>query len=264
MKVQNSAWGLDAYGAIPAHVMIAAQHQGGLVLGAYQGKKMVGILFGFTSLEGRRPYHYSHITGVARDYQSRGVGFKLKLAQRRYVLQRRQNLVKWTYDPLQAGNAYFNIGKLGTICRIYRRNFYGSLDDSLNRGRVTDRFEVEWWLNSKRVRDRIRGRPEPPAIAHLLGKGGQLANETVKTRSGWRLPIRTRLRLKSRRILVEIPESIVSVKDSSLKIARDWTMNLRMVFEHYFRRGYATTDVLVENPEAGRRVFYLLEPYSQP
>ena len=103
---------------------------------------MVGVLFGFTAVDGKKPYHYSHITGVARQYQSSGVGFKLKLAQRKHVIGTGQDLVKWTYDPLQAGNAYFNIRKLGTICRTYKRNFYGVLDDSLNRGRLTDRFEV--------------------------------------------------------------------------------------------------------------------------
>ncbi len=244
--------------------MIGAQHHGGLVLGAYDGGRMVGVVFGFTSLDKGTPYHYSHITGVLKQYQSRGVGYRLKLAQRQHVLWQGLSLVKWTYDPLQAGNGYFNIRKLGAICRFYRRNLYGSLDDSLNRGRLTDRFEVEWWLNSNRVRDRISGKRERPTLAHMLDEGGLLANRTVKTSSGWRLPTGTRLGLKSRRVLVEIPESIVGVRDSSLKAARDWTMSVRRVFEHYFRRGYAATDVPVENVEGGRRVFYLLEPYRPP
>ncbi len=244
--------------------MIGAQHQGGLVLGAYDGERMVGVLFGFTSLDKGVPYHYSHIIGVLKQYQSRGVGYRLKLAQRRHILRQGQSLVKWTYDPLQAGNGYFNIRKLGAICRVYRRNLYGSLDDSLNRGRLTDRFEVEWWLNSKRVRDRILGKLERPTIASVLDKGGQFANWSVRTRSRWRLPTGTRLGLKSKRVLVEIPENIVRVGGSSVQAARDWTMHVRKVFEHYFYRGYAATDLLVDDAEGGRRIFYLLEPYTQP
>ncbi len=144
VEVQKSAWGQEASSSVPTHLLIAAQHHGGLVLGAYDGRKMVGILFGITIFDSGRPYHYSHITGVAKQCQSKGVGFKLKQAQRDYVLRRGQELVKWTYDPLQAGNAYFNIGKLGAVCRTYLRNLYGNLDDSLNTGRLTDRFEVDW------------------------------------------------------------------------------------------------------------------------
>ncbi len=95
---------------------------------------MVGVLFGFTAFQQGRRYHYSHITGVVREYQSRGVGYGLKLAQRKWVMGRGIGLVKWTFDPLQAGNAWFNIGKLGGVCRIFVRNLYGGLNDSLNRG----------------------------------------------------------------------------------------------------------------------------------
>ena len=71
VDVQRSAWGLEGSSSIPSHVLIAAQHHSGLVLGAYDDKRMVGVLFGFTALDGKKPYHYSHITGVAREYQSR-------------------------------------------------------------------------------------------------------------------------------------------------------------------------------------------------
>src|SRR5207247_9323352 len=66
--------GQDVSSTIPAHLLIAAQHHGGLVLGAYDGRRMVGVLFGITALDNGRPYHYSHIAGVAISYQSKGVG----------------------------------------------------------------------------------------------------------------------------------------------------------------------------------------------
>src|SRR5438094_6629990 len=74
IRVQESAWGQDVSSTIPAHLLIAAQHHGGLVLGAYDGRRMVGVLFGITALDNGRPYHYSHIAGVAISYQSKGVG----------------------------------------------------------------------------------------------------------------------------------------------------------------------------------------------
>ncbi|TMI35328.1 hypothetical protein E6H25_05555 [Candidatus Bathyarchaeota archaeon] len=48
--------GQDVSSTIPAHLLIAAQHHGGLVLGAYDGRRMVGVLFGITALDNGRPY----------------------------------------------------------------------------------------------------------------------------------------------------------------------------------------------------------------
>ncbi len=237
--------------------MIAAQHHGGLVLGAYDGRRMVGVLFGITGVDKGRPYHYSHITGVAKEYQSKGIGFKLKLAQREHVMKRGEGLVRWTYDPLQAGNAYFNIRKLGTICRIYHRDLYGQLDDSLNRGRFTDRFEVEWHVKSKRVRERMGDRLGPGSLNEELCERAEPVNQTREIHSRLRVPSSARLNLSEKRLLVEIPSSIVRVRDASARAANTWTLHARRIFENYFQRGYMVTDVAIG--DAGRRVFYLLE-----
>ena len=69
--------------------------------------------------------------GVAASYQSRGVGYQLKLAQRELVLDQGIDLVTWTYDPLESRNAYLNIHKLGGVCRTYMRDYYGPLTDGL-------------------------------------------------------------------------------------------------------------------------------------
>ncbi len=229
------------------------------MLGAYEGRRMVGVLFGFTAVDGKKPYHYSHITGVSREYQSKGVGFKLKRSQREHVIQRGQDLVKWTYDPLQAGNAVFNIRKLGATCRTYRRDFYGVLDDSLNRGRLTDRFEVEWWIKTARVEKRIRGTHKPPSLAEALADGAEPVNTTEKIDSKNRGPVSSRLGLRAPRLLVEIPDNIVRVRDASLATAHTWTLQARRIFENYFRRGYVATDVLADESRGDRRIFYLLE-----
>ncbi len=239
--------------------MIAAQRHDGLVLGAFDGDKMIGVLFGFTALDLGRPCHYSHITGVAKEYQSRGVGYKLKLAQRKFVMGRGMSLVKWTFDPLQAGNAYFNIGKLGGVCRTYIRNLYGNLNDSLNRGRLTDRFEVEWWVRSGRVRRRVDGRFGRLRVGDLLEQGVSIVNRTERMKGGSRRPLRVRLGLKDSRLLVEIPESIVRVREASLEPSGDWTLCFRRVFEHYFRHGFVVTDVVLKREGDERRIFYLLE-----
>jgi predicted GNAT superfamily acetyltransferase len=62
------------------------------------------------------------------------VGFALKLAQRAMSLDQGIQVVRWTFDPLVARNAHFNLSKLGAHCDRFRRNFYGEMGDSLNLG----------------------------------------------------------------------------------------------------------------------------------
>jgi len=167
-------------------------------------------------------------------------------------------LVEWTFDPLQARNAFFNIAKLGGVCMTYIRNLYGEIHDSLNRGRLTDRFEVEWWVGSERVRNLLKSSPLPPLVRELLDQGIPVVNETVR-RSGVRLPSGARLGLRDGKLLVEIPESIVRVRDASLAGAGAWTLSFRRIFENYFGRGFVVTDVLVDSDSEERRVYYLLD-----
>ena len=80
-------------------------------------------------------------------------------------------MATWTYDPLESGNAVLNIGKLGAVCRCYLRDLYGTMPDVLNAGLPSDRFEVAWWIESDRVRDRIQKGWLRPSLAALRARG---------------------------------------------------------------------------------------------
>ena len=53
-------------------------------------------------------------------------------------------LLCWSFDPLQAGNARFNLDKLGATSNRYVIDMYGPRTDALNSGTSTDRLIVEW------------------------------------------------------------------------------------------------------------------------
>ena len=53
-------------------------------------------------------------------------------------------MIAWAFDPLQAGNAHFNLARLGATAGRYVENMYGLRTDSLNAGVPTDRLIVEW------------------------------------------------------------------------------------------------------------------------
>jgi predicted GNAT superfamily acetyltransferase len=113
----------------------------------------------FPALRKNQAYLHSHLLAVLPEYQNRGVGRRLKLAQRDEALARGIDLVEWTFDPLQLKNAYFNIAKLGAIVRRYVPDLYGRTTSPLHGGLPTDRLVAEWWLRSPHVQSRLSGKP---------------------------------------------------------------------------------------------------------
>jgi predicted GNAT superfamily acetyltransferase len=90
---------------------------------------------------------------VARDYQNKGVGARLKWAQRGKAMKEGRDFIKWTWDPMQSRNAHFNLNRLGVIVHHYEANFYG-LDYDVRAqqpGLPSDRLFANWHLNSPRV-----------------------------------------------------------------------------------------------------------------
>ena len=49
---------------------------------AFDGDKMVGFVLSVPGFKGEKRFFYSHMTAVAADFQSLGIGAKLKWAQR--------------------------------------------------------------------------------------------------------------------------------------------------------------------------------------
>jgi predicted GNAT superfamily acetyltransferase len=118
----------------------------------------VGFTLAYAGEKSGKPYLHSHFAAVLPEYRDLGIGRQLKLAQREQALQRGIDRIEWTFDPLQARNAYFNICRLGALCRRYLPNLYGTTSSPLHAGLPTDRLLAEWRLNSQRVRDVVAGR----------------------------------------------------------------------------------------------------------
>jgi predicted GNAT superfamily acetyltransferase len=158
VELQNSIWGYSAIDIVPDQIFIVAKKTGGQVMTAYDGDKPVGFALAFGAIREGLTYLHSHMVGVLDEYQNRGVGRLLKLAQRDEALDRGINLIEWTFDPLQLKNAHFNIERLGAIVRHYIPNLYGRTSSPLHAGLPTDRLVAEWWIRSRRVEDVLAGR----------------------------------------------------------------------------------------------------------
>jgi predicted GNAT superfamily acetyltransferase len=157
-------WGEDE---LSPSLVRAFQLAGTGVYGANADQTLVGFVLGFVGLHDGIHLH-SHMLGVVPEWQSRGIGYALKLAQRAACLDSGIEEVRWTYDPLVARNARFNLVKLGAVATDLLVGFYGEMTDRINRGDRSDRFEVRWPLRSKRVERALSGQAEPPASGPVL------------------------------------------------------------------------------------------------
>jgi predicted GNAT superfamily acetyltransferase len=142
--VLAEVWGGDTAG-MPPNLLRALAHSGNYAVGLWQGERMVGASVAFFAAPAARSMH-SHITGVLPGLQSKGLGRLLKQHQREWALARDVGHITWTFDPLVARNAHFNLRVLGARVTEYLVNHYGPMDDGVNRGDETDRIMVSWAL----------------------------------------------------------------------------------------------------------------------
>jgi predicted GNAT superfamily acetyltransferase len=267
-ELQRLVWPGAELDVVPLHVLTTLAHNGGLVLGAYHGERLVGFLLGFLGTdEGQmnrpalaRLKHCSHMVGVLPEYQGQHIGYQLKLAQRDHVSAQGVRLITWTYDPLGSRNAHLNIARLGAVCRLYVESMYGDMRDGLNVGLPSDRFQVDWWITSPRVKERLFGQRAPLVLDSFTSAGAEILNPTVAGPDGlphpsdnWRNPASTL-------VLIEIPNNFQAVKSQDMGLALAWRLQTRSLFETAFSAGYWVTDFFHEPVEGRDRSFYALSP----
>lgn len=209
VRLQREAFGLPDLELSPRRHLIVARSAGGWTLGAFDGARMVGFVLNQIAVrraEGADEIiGYSHMMAVAREYQNRGVGARLKWAQRERALREGRRFIRWTWDPMQARNAHFNINRLGVVVRGYAANYYGT-DYSTVTGKFaeplgldSDRLVASWALDSPRVEALARGeRPEPlgepAAHVEIEQNWGGLVNEDPEAARRELLRVRTEFR----------------------------------------------------------------------
>jgi predicted GNAT superfamily acetyltransferase len=157
LDLQHRIWRYSEIDIVPSRMFIVARESGGQVLAAFHDDKAIGFALAYVGVRQGMVYLHSHMVGVVPEYQNRGIGRVLKLAQRTEALARGITLIEWTFDPLQLKNARFNLETLGAIARRYISDCYGQTSSPLHAGLPTDRLVAEWWLASDRVRSLLRG-----------------------------------------------------------------------------------------------------------
>jgi predicted GNAT superfamily acetyltransferase len=257
--LQRTVWPGSETDVVPAHMLITAVHNGGLLVGAFAGDQLIGFVFGFPGIEftpdGPRPKHCSHMMGIDPDQRDAGIGFALKRAQWQMVRHQGLDHITWTYDPLLSRNAYLNIAKLGAVCNTYRRSEYGDMRDGLNAGLPSDRFLVDWWINTGRVDRRLSKRARRPLKLDDFSKAELQPLYSLQFRANeLPRPPEHFSSLNGNLTLAEIPSNFSSLKDADFSLARDWRFFSRELFETAFAAGYIVTDFVYDQS----RSFYVL------
>ncbi len=156
VQLQRDVFGLPDIEISPVRHLIVTKHAGGFSLGAFVENELVGFVLSVPAFVNGEPAFYSHMTAVSPKMQSHGIGSKLKWAQRDRSLANGVKFIKWTFQPVQTRNAFFNLEKLGAIIKHYEPNFYGTdyltLHEQAGKfGLDSDRLFAEWHLESKKV-----------------------------------------------------------------------------------------------------------------
>jgi predicted GNAT superfamily acetyltransferase len=262
-ELQRAVWPDSETDVVPLHMLITAVHNGGLVLGAFIEERMVGFVFGFPGIEttpdGPRPKHCSHMLGIHPDHRDGGIGFALKRAQWQMVRHQGLDHITWTYDPLLSRNAYLNIAKLGAVCSIYRQSEYGDMRDSLNVGLPSDRFQLDWWINTRRVERRLGKRPRPTLkLTHVARSGMHPFYSVLSLTDSLPRPPEHVPPFEDRLLLAEIPGDFLALKSMDFPLARDWRFFTRELFETAFAKNYIITDFIFDKNEGNPRGLYVL------
>jgi predicted GNAT superfamily acetyltransferase len=163
IALQREVFALPEIEISPVRHFIVTRNAGGFTLGAFSGDELIGFVLSVPAyLRGQRAF-YSHMTAVRSSFQGTGIGARLKWAQRERSLNEGVQFIKWTFEPIKARNAFFNLEKLGAVVREYQENFYGidyaTAPDESKVGLASDRLFAEWELESEKVKALAIGKP---------------------------------------------------------------------------------------------------------
>jgi len=158
VALQREVFALPEVELSPVRHFIVTKNAGGFTLGAYDGDRLAGFVLSVPAVMHGERALYSHMTGVRPEYQGLGLGAALKWAQRTRALAEGIRYIKWTFEPVKARNAYFNLEKLGATVSEFQVNFYGTdygtapAHKGKKFGLESDRLFAEWDLTSDKVK----------------------------------------------------------------------------------------------------------------
>jgi predicted GNAT superfamily acetyltransferase len=250
VDLEIAVWGLSPRDATPSNMLHALLHSGGCVEGAFDNHEMVGMSVAFPARRNDHWVVWSHMAGVLPSHQGRGIGFDLKQRQRQWALAQGFDEIRWTFDPLQRGNAKFNLCQLGAAANAYHVNFYGLLKDAINGELPTDRLEAVWKLNDPRVI--VKSALSLDESQTASGPSVETPNlpALLTADSEWRPVTPSQIDPDVPAYLVPIPRDLKELRRHGSSLPLAWRLALRHVLVNAFEAGYIADDFMADSGQA--------------
>lgn len=248
VDLQKEVWSFADRDLVPISELIAADHNDGIVLGAFDGDRLVAFCFSFVGRRLGRFIQYSRMLAVSPDQQRKGLGAALKLEQKRVALEKGYTRMEWTFDPLEARNSTLNLRRLGARVRSYYVDLYGTRSSRFDLGVPTDRFLAEWDLMED---------------LGLTGEARRSAHHEavpafeIVTKAEWQAPGELSLDLDAFAVTIPVPIRFQPIRERSTDLALAWRMAVRSAAETLFAGGYSVVDFVPEfsgRPDFGAHV----------
>lgn len=263
--LQRSVWN-DPTTVVYTHMLLSLAQNGSPLLGAFDGETLIGFLlgyFGLESPEADRPAManlklVSLRMAVQPHYRDSGIGYELKLAQRRFAIRQGIRLITWTFDPLVSRNAHLNIRKLAAVSREYFRDYYGNDPSPLTSHGTSDRLLVEWWVTNNRVDQRLHSGRIGLTLPQYLDSGVTVVNPAQPALRGYIQPNPTVIPPAGKLALIEIPDNISDIRDDDPDLAHAWQQQVRAIMEGLFTDGFIITDFVRGEQDGRMRTFYVV------
>jgi predicted GNAT superfamily acetyltransferase len=201
-----ATWGEQPIGP---EIVRALAASGNTPFGAFDGDRLIGFVLGWAGVDDDGLHVHSHMLATLPERRHAGVGYALKLAQRAQALDAGIPLVRWTFDPLVARNAHFNLAKLGAVADRFERDYYGAMSDDLNRGDRTDRFTVRWDLEPDPADRQAASAADAPAVLRRDGPEGRPSPSLTSA-------------APAAVALVEVPADYAALRAADADLARRW------------------------------------------
>lgn len=238
--LQALIWQSGPSGLYPADLHAPAFRPGSSLVARRNGA-VQAFLFGFYRFGTLReletaglPYRYdlcieSQLLGIVPAARRSGLATRLKQAQAQQAQAAGIDIIHWTADPLQFGNAVLNFNRLRALAFCWLPDHY-PFRNALNRAPAS-RLALSWLLPSQRVR---RGSPVPHlADCRILNAGPRRIAEADGA------PY----------LAIEIPADWTGMQRDQPETALAWRRLSDEIFAEYLglrERAYVITDAMAD------------------